>query len=684
MGGHVRQPVRLAGALSLLALSVVMSGRPIAANPPELDPEVVTVDQKAVGRSLRNDPPKFLFSEQPAILVLIDGEPVYRAVEGTDLQRVVNATPFIIRDMDGTHYMKVFDGWMQASASLGCGRRVIRRRGLCRRCNRPSRKNRRPVGRADSWPAGRDAALEPGTVGTIFVSTEPAELIVTNGQLRFAGVEGSSLKYVENTTADVFREPTDDELYVLSSGRWFRAWKTNGPWQFVASNQLPADFAAIPDGSPKASVKASIAGTAQAKEALTRNAVPQMATIDRHQTRIMPFIDDDPRLEPIDGTGLSWVVNSPTPIIMVNSPAEYYAVQDGVWFVSTSIGGPWTVASSVPPAVYMIPSVRRCTRHPRSYLRRQLGRGVGRIHPRIYRHCCRRWRRGLRDGVRIQALDRQALVRPSDDVRTRRALDDLAVGQLEVWLRRRLERQSSRLGVGSLALVGTDGMGSAWRALSVDLAGVSGSTGAIQGTGRPQCRSVACGDVDQHLRSMAFRRNMTRRVSSIVASIVVVFVTFRCARAADALILRVIRPPRGEVLLASDVILATAFGVAVYLWLRLRVTRTRLTGLERAQVVLDTQLSLAADIQRHLLPPIPVRSNGVRWAGRLVPAYSIGGDFYDFIPAVSGSLSQAADADGLFVVGDVSGKGIPAALLQASAHSLFRTLARDTVRPRTC
>src|ERR1700681_428783 len=69
---------------------------------------------------------------------------------------------------------------------------------------------------------------------------------------------------------------------------------------------------------------------------------------------------------------------------------------------------------------------------------------------------------------------------------------------------------------------------------------------------------------------------------------------------------------------------------------------------------------------------MPVGSSGVRWAGRLEPANRIGGDFFDFIPA---------DVDGLFVVGDVSGKGIPAALLQASAHSLFRTLARETVHP---
>jgi sigma-B regulation protein RsbU (phosphoserine phosphatase) len=62
----------------------------------------------------------------------------------------------------------------------------------------------------------------------------------------------------------------------------------------------------------------------------------------------------------------------------------------------------------------------------------------------------------------------------------------------------------------------------------------------------------------------------------------------------------------------------------------------------------------------------------VRWAGRLESAHRIGGDFYDFIPG---------EADDLFVVGDVSGKGIPAALLQASAHSLFRTLARETIHP---
>jgi sigma-B regulation protein RsbU (phosphoserine phosphatase) len=162
------------------------------------------------------------------------------------------------------------------------------------------------------------------------------------------------------------------------------------------------------------------------------------------------------------------------------------------------------------------------------------------------------------------------------------------------------------------------------------------------------------------------------RVRNVVASIGAAVATYLGARAADAFVLRVVRPPRGELLVISDLILATAFGAALYLWLNLRATRTRLTGLERSQIVLDTQLSVAAQIQRQLLPRFPIESNGIRWAGRLEPAHRIGGDFYDFI---------SGDAEALFVVGDVSGKGIPAALLQASAHSLIRTLARETVDP---
>ncbi len=122
----------------------------------------------------------------------------------------------------------------------------------------------------------------------------------------------------------------------------------------------------------------------------------------------------------------------------------------------------------------------------------------------------------------------------------------------------------------------------------------------------------------------------------------------------------------------SDVILAIAFGGVSFLWLHLRRARTELSRLERAQVVIDTELAIAADIQHALLPTPPRARDGWRFAARLEQAGHIGGDFYDFVDR-GRSL--------LVLLGDVSGKGIPAALVMASARALFRQIARNTDRP---
>jgi phosphoserine phosphatase RsbU/P len=122
----------------------------------------------------------------------------------------------------------------------------------------------------------------------------------------------------------------------------------------------------------------------------------------------------------------------------------------------------------------------------------------------------------------------------------------------------------------------------------------------------------------------------------------------------------------------SDVVLAVAFGAATFLWLHLRRTRTALTRLERAQLVLETELTIAADIQRGLLPRPPPARDGWLFAAQLEQAGHIGGDFYDFVDRGSSILVLLAD---------VSGKGIPAALVMASSRTLFRLLARETDRP---
>src|SRR6266850_2225726 len=57
--------------------------------------------------------------DAPALLIQIDGEPVYRHVEGTTLDRVVNSQAVIVRDPAGIHYLKVLDGWMEAYGLRG-------------------------------------------------------------------------------------------------------------------------------------------------------------------------------------------------------------------------------------------------------------------------------------------------------------------------------------------------------------------------------------------------------------------------------------------------------------------------------------------------------------------------------------------------------------------------------------
>ena len=157
--------------------------------------------------------------------------------------------------------------------------------------------------------------------------------------------------------------------------------------------------------------------------------------------------------------------------------------------------------------------------------------------------------------------------------------------------------------------------------------------------------------------------------TATVSAIVVYFI----ATSTEIAVIERVRPGEMELTWISDLVLATAFGVAVFLWLHLKWTRLTLSRLEREHIVLDTQLSLAAEIQRGLLPPAPADGDGLTWAARLTQAGRIGGDLYDFVRCVDGSW--------LVLVGDVSGKGVPAALVLASIRTMFRMMTSETSAP---
>ncbi len=97
------------------------------------------------------------------------------------------------------------------------------------------------------------------------------------------------------------------------------------------------------------------------------------------------------------------------------------------------------------------------------------------------------------------------------------------------------------------------------------------------------------------------------------------------------------------------------------------IENARLAEKEMALVRVQEELHLAQEMQNHLLPKEPPRLAGYDIAGRSVPAKEVGGDYFDFLEVDEKRL--------VFCLGDVSGKGLPAALLMANLQASVRSQA---------
>ncbi len=296
--------------------------------------------QTAGAVALKATPPRIYIRENPAVLILIDGNPVLRRVENSELQRVINTPALLVLDPKTSRYFLRGDGyWMTANALDAPWTQAA---------NPPASLDATLTNEQEPVPA---AASQPPP--EVIVSTVPAELIQFQGRPQFSPILGTQLLYVSNTDSDLFLRIPERQYYVLLSGRWFRAQNLNGPWQFVPGTDLPPDFVQIPPDHPKAGVLVSVPGTQQAKDALAAAEVPQTATVNRKLATFTATYDGEPQFAPIEGTDLAYAVNSPDNIIRLGD--RYYAVSNGVWFVADTPTGPWIVCDSVPQQIYTIP-----------------------------------------------------------------------------------------------------------------------------------------------------------------------------------------------------------------------------------------------------------------------------------------------------------------------------------------
>jgi serine phosphatase RsbU (regulator of sigma subunit) len=93
----------------------------------------------------------------------------------------------------------------------------------------------------------------------------------------------------------------------------------------------------------------------------------------------------------------------------------------------------------------------------------------------------------------------------------------------------------------------------------------------------------------------------------------------------------------------------------------------------KEEEALKRELRLASEIQMSMLPAVLPKPSGFDIGARMVPAKAVGGDFFDVFPLGAGRLG--------FAIGDVAGKGIPAALLTALTCALLRVEAMRNASP---
>ncbi len=119
-----------------------------------------------------------------------------------------------------------------------------------------------------------------------------------------------------------------------------------------------------------------------------------------------------------------------------------------------------------------------------------------------------------------------------------------------------------------------------------------------------------------------------------------------------------------------------AFGILLHVIWRYARGEKKLQVKTLEQERINGELRIASDIQQALLPTMDdgrwKKEDGISVEGRLIPAKAVGGDLYN---------AFVRDGKLFFCIGDVSGKGIPAALIMAIIQALFRNIAERENNP---
>jgi hypothetical protein len=302
-------------------------------------PEAVSI--KSIHVNLK--PPNIIVTQTPSVLLTIDGDPLLQPIGSTGLNFVANANMdlFYYPAMK-KYYLFIGEQWLSASDLKGDWQKNITPPEIFKEI--PDDYERAYI--KDLIEVKSDKTV------AVLLAKPPAELIVIDGAPSMKSMPGTNLMYAANTEQNLFFHRSEGLFYYMSSGRWFRSRRLNGPWVSIGDD-LPEGFSKIPDGHPKSSVRVSVPGTPESKEAVIEASIPRKITVDRKKTTVSVTYHGEPKFKPIAKTGMSYAVNTTKDVIRFGN--KYYCCFQGVWFVSNKPKGSWKVCDSIPDEIYTIP-----------------------------------------------------------------------------------------------------------------------------------------------------------------------------------------------------------------------------------------------------------------------------------------------------------------------------------------
>lgn len=301
-----------------------------------------TQKEAALAATINHAPPRIIYRSEPSILVTIDGPPVMQATSVKGVSMVSN-TPFLILEYASRFYLSNGSLWYRAASIMGQWT--------------PETKIPEQVEKVAKSLRNDDDEILAENMDSeypaIIVSTEPAELIQTDGVPILDAIAGTYLYYINNTDDYLILDSKTRTYYLLLAGRWYTASRLSGSWNYIAAENLPEEFALIPEGTEVDAVLANVPGTMAAQEAVMDAQIPQTAMVDRQTATTSVEYDGYPSFESIQGTDLRMASNSSNTVIMEGN--AYYVVDNGVWFIGASPQGPWRVSDRRPVQVNIIP-----------------------------------------------------------------------------------------------------------------------------------------------------------------------------------------------------------------------------------------------------------------------------------------------------------------------------------------